>query len=1067
MWEGIEARIAENDRDGVIPLRRAFLAELVGSDLRPGTATKKMVAFDTAGGERLVWQVEAAAQNFYLHRKWSDRVETTGFAAKLFPYQNGRKDGARHSGLSRDWSFGTSDCVQLRVDSVGRLQELIALVGGVTNDLVLDPAAITRWIEVVRTMFPDFGQFDPPDAEFDQRERDYKLETARNLRAGLDAASTDSDVLGAVLTSISQKSSNLLDWRTCLPLMPNGDGDKERLQPALVRLARAALGPPEGHGAAMDGFVAVWRAAVPNPSDDPPRQIAEFLFFHLWPDLASYIRNNVRQDLWREGTGRPFPRHSQVSATYADELRFMRAVRAAFAERGLAPRDMIDVQSALWVVSRYHDKSTSIARLTVEGAMDAIDRHRDGVERTDILDRFGEPKDYWVLSTRDRPNRVYPTKPIIGFIRKKADFNGGWGQKHDAAALLHAAGFVIVGGTGDALPLPEQHTHLDRGQDRVRLCAVNYLIEPAREGQRSQVDIRVGDLHRLLGASFSAATVSDSISQPKFADTAGITLIRRSGAARSEVETFTFAFEQTGKTEPVTSTEIAPPTNLILYGPPGTGKTYHTAFEAVRLCLGDRAIDALRKDRKAVMEAYRALVANGRVEFVTFHQSMSYEEFVEGLRPETGSSEGAELSEGAAQSGGFSLKVKDGLFKRISERARLDGGARPDIEGRLDRSVNVCRFGLTGAEWKSKLKKALGNGEIEWLHGGDTDWSAEKFEDWEAIKTVRQRENPEVRGNWPAVFGTWVIRSAAEEGDLVLLTVGTGKIVAVGRFAGPYRFRAASATTPASHLRSVQWLWSDEEGVDRDAINPVPFTSFHPVYFLDKSHIGWDALEEVVFGEAANKPLNEARPHVLIIDEINRANVSKVFGELITLLEPDKRLGLENEIRLQLPYSKALFGVPANLHIIGTMNTADRSIALLDTALRRRFTFRELMPDPSVLPEVVDGIALRRLLQTLNERIEYLFDREHQIGHAYFAACRSQADIVDVLRYKVIPLLAEYFYEDWSRVAAVLGDAAQGRSRFLTARVLPVPEGLGDDDTRQPRMRWTLNDQFDLAEFVA
>ncbi len=116
MWEGIEARIVENDRDAVVPLRRAFLAELVGSDLRPGTATKKMVAFDTTGGERLVWQVEAAAQNFYLHRKWSDRVEAAGFVAKLFPYQNGQKDGARHSGLSRDWSFGTSDCVQVRVD---------------------------------------------------------------------------------------------------------------------------------------------------------------------------------------------------------------------------------------------------------------------------------------------------------------------------------------------------------------------------------------------------------------------------------------------------------------------------------------------------------------------------------------------------------------------------------------------------------------------------------------------------------------------------------------------------------------------------------------------------------------------------------------------------------------------------------------------------------------------------------------------------------------------------------------------------------------------------------------
>lgn len=1075
MWESFEARLDENESDRPLPLRRALFDVLRRSGLRPGGGvTKKMVSFEFGGGERLLWEMQNPA-NIFLHAKWRDRVEANGFASELRSYQSGMKDGGRHSALSRDWSFGNADCIVVRMDNAEALRRLLGALLNSEDALVLNPTAITRWIERLRHFFPALDRFDRPDPHFDEAERTYKLEIAAELKAAIAQPRSDQDLADAINTALAK--SNLLQWRAYWPMSPKGDADREKLWPALRELVDAALGAADGHALALEAFVNAWIAAVPNGKPDSARQIGEFLLLHLAPNEGIYIRHSVRQDLWLQAVGSRFPDHSSTADTYRDELRFMKAVRSAFEAQGLAPRDFIDVQGALWVVHYYKEEDTaSFSREAIEAAMDAYDSYHQSGEHAAIFDAFGEPRDYWVRSTRDRPNRIYPSKPVVGFLRGKTELNGGWGQKSDAAAQLHNAGYIIVDAEGAPVASPERYEHLIAGADRIRLCARNYYIELARENGEAEVAIRAGDLGHNIGLHDRHPAICSALGSKEFQKLAEVPPPTHTLPNPSSSTVFTYKLASAERHEPMTfepMTAMPTATNLILYGPPGTGKTYATAWEAVRLCLGGNAAEPLRHDRDALMTEYRRLAGEGRIEFVTFHQSFSYEDFVEGLRPTTGSEQEGD-DEGAGTSGGFSLKPHAGVFKIISERARLDTGDAP--AKRLDRSRPIYKIALgqRGSQ-ESRIREGLDGGLIHLGWGGDIDWSDERFDDFEEIrKAWNDQKDPDASGKDPNIEMLFAFRSGLQVGDYVVISDGRDSYRAFGRVSGEYYFDADADFHP--HRRSVEWIWRDDNGAERAPFYARNFRR-QSAYRLDPNRIDWDALESVVIDPNAERPVASARPHVLIIDEINRANISKVFGELITLLEIDKRLGCENEVRVRLPYSGASFGVPANLHIIGTMNTADRSIALLDTALRRRFTFRELMPDVEELRRALaarqlnaanlEGVDLCRLLRTLNERIEYLFDREHQIGHAYFTGCTSRADVEDVMRHKVIPLLAEYFYEDWSKVAVVLGDGdgASG-ARFLESVRLAAPVGFADDDLGGDKRRWSVKTSFDFSDFA-
>lgn len=396
------------------------------------------------------------------------------------------------------------------------------------------------------------------------------------------------------------------------------------------------------------------------------------------------------------------------------------------------------------------------------------------------------------------------------------------------------------------------------------------------------------------------------------------------------------------------------PVMKILFGPPGTGKTYQAAREAIRIIDG-------KVEKKKFANRHRDLVNAGRIWWVTFHPSYSYEDFVEGFRPEL------------TDSGEVIYRPKDGPFKLACEACRSS-----DIVYRL---ADLFKVG-------------------ELIGSSSTKYLIVKVDADGVLVTSKPSRGDAVTGINETYVAFWYIRRFIER-----------------------RIEPKLLSVPGKDYRSgLKQKFAEKTGI------AIAFTGNSGPY---------RAVYERVLAAIKGTSKPTSRPVVLIIDEINRADLSRVFGELITLIELDKRSGATEERSVILPYTQKPFTVPNELSIIGTMNTADRSLAVIDLALRRRFDFQAVDPNPGLCPGNYGGINIAELLKRWNRRITPLLSRDNRLGHSELMEVRLEEAregfgwrddddgrrraLAWMIRHKVLPLLNDYFRNDWRMADIVFG----------------------------------------------
>ncbi len=460
------------------------------------------------------------------------------------------------------------------------------------------------------------------------------------------------------------------------------------------------------------------------------------------------------------------------------------------------------------------------------------------------------------------------------------------------------------------------------------------------------------------------------------------------------------------------------PLNQIFYGPPGTGKTYHTVPMAVAIANPDYYEvhkddwDELKKEYDRLLIDWSKKDSKGQIAFCTFHQSLSYEDFIEGIKPQEPKPEESNLS----------YKIEPGIFKRLCEM--VDENPTPAA---TQTEIAISETDFTKSSfYKISLgdtqndndniiyEYCLREGYISLGWGKGIDFTGKSEQE---IKELGSKGTLTVA---EAGFVNAFIHNL-KNGDYVVVSYGNFKFRAIGQVKKGYEYNP-NAEIRYKHFRKVDWFVRDVE-LSVNLIYNKQFSQ-QSIYRLDKAEI---KKEYFVKTTTANlTPLPKKRRYVLVIDEINRGSVSQIFGELITLIEASKRKGKTEALSVCLPYSKKAFSVPDNIYLVGTMNTADRSVEALDTALRRRFSFKEVLPDyKAIKPETIaiDGknFNLVEILEAINKRIEKLLNRDHLIGHSYFIGKSSAKDVKDAFANCIIPLMQEYFYGDYAKMCLVVG----------------------------------------------